>query len=129
MNEGMSNGGRASYTSSANLDLKKRFFPKFVQFSAKFISLNVQIWNIFKNTIFTDCKWCKICKYYVNSMVISCSTCKKEEQECTWVKYVIYAVLPLFRFWRNLRNLFRKILIPRFSEFTKKTLLQLWIKS
>ena len=31
----------------------------------------------------------KLCKYNFNSMVISCSTCQKEEQECIWGKYAI----------------------------------------
>ena len=66
----------------------KEIFPKFVKFSAKIGSLNVQIRNI----IFIACKWSKICKYHVNSRVISCSTCQKEERECTWVKYFIYAI-------------------------------------
>ena len=29
-------------------------------------------------------------------MVISCSTCQKEENKCPLVKYVIYPVLPLY---------------------------------
>ena len=41
--------------------LKKKIF-KFVKFSAKFGSLNVQIKNNFKNIIFIACKWSKICK-------------------------------------------------------------------
>ena len=57
----------------------------------------MQIRSNLKNTIFTACKWCKWCKYYVNSMVISCSTCTKGEQECTLVKYVICAVLSRFQ--------------------------------
>ena len=44
----------------------------------KFVSLKVQIRNIFKNIISTACKWSKIGQYYVNSMVISCSKRKKE---------------------------------------------------
>ena len=43
----------------------------FYFFPFKCGSLNVQIRNNFKNVIFITCKWCKICKYYVNSMVIS----------------------------------------------------------
>ena len=39
------------------------------------------------------CKWSNICQYYVNSMVISCSTYQKEEKESTLGKYLIYAVL------------------------------------
>ena len=44
----------------------KKIFHQIVQI---FGSLNVQIRNNFKNIIFIACKWCKICKYYVNSMV------------------------------------------------------------
>ena len=67
-----------------------KFFPKFR-------SLNVQIINNFKYITFIDCKWCNICKYYVNNMVIFCSTCQREETECTWVKYLIYAVWSQFQ--------------------------------
>ena len=49
-------------------------------------------------------KWCKLCKCYVNSMVISYSNCQKEEKECTWVKFVIYAVFLWFQFCQNLGN-------------------------
>ena len=45
-----------------------------------------QIWivemqsrNKFKNIIFIACKWGKIWKSYINSRVISCSTCQKKE--------------------------------------------------
>ena len=37
-------------------------------------------------------------------MVISCSTCQKEEKECIWNKYLIYAVLSQFQICRNLRT-------------------------
>ena len=50
------------------------------RFSAKFGSLNMQIRNTFKNIISIACKWSKICQYYVNSMVIACSTCQKKEK-------------------------------------------------
>ena len=76
----------------------KRSSAKFVQFYAKFRPLNVQIRNNFKNIRFIACKWSKIYKYYVNSMVISCNTCIKEEIECTWFKYLIYAVCRDFKF-------------------------------
>ena len=56
-----------------------------------------------ENIIFIACKSSKICQYYVNSMVISYSTCQKEEKECTWVKYLIYAFLLQFKICRNLR--------------------------
>ena len=83
---------------SAEFNLKKRFSAKFVKFSAKFRPLNEQIRNNFKNIIFIACKWSKKCKYYVNSIVISCSTCQKEEKECTWFKYLIYTVRGDFKF-------------------------------
>ena len=40
---------------------------------------NVQIRNYLEKIIFVPCKWCKICKYYVNCMAISCRTCKNDE--------------------------------------------------
>ena len=85
------------------VQLFERFSSKFVIFSAKFGSLNLQIRNNFKNIIFIACKWSKICNYSVNSMVILCSTCGKEEKECMWVKYLIYAVLSIFQIHCNLR--------------------------
>ena len=36
-------------------------------------------------------------------MVISCSTFQKEEKECIWVKYLIYAVLLSFQIGGHLR--------------------------
>ena len=45
------------------VQLFKRFSAKFVNFSVKLESLNVQIRNNFKNVIFIACKQCKICKY------------------------------------------------------------------
>ena len=62
----------------------------------------MQIRNTFKNVIFIACKWCKMLKYYINIMVISCSTFQMEEKECTWVKYLIYSVLWRFQICRNL---------------------------
>ena len=53
---------------------------QFVQFSAKFWSWNVQIWKILENIIFIACKLWDLCKYYISSMIISCSTCQKEEK-------------------------------------------------
>ena len=85
-----------------------QFSAKFVQFSAKLLSLDMSIRDNLENIIFTACKWHKLCKYYVNSMVISYIICQKEEKECTWVKYVIYAVLPRLKFCRNLRNFSEK---------------------
>ena len=83
------------------------------KFSAKFWSLNVQFRNYFKNIIFIACKWCKICKYFVDSMVISWSTCQKEEKE-----YLIYTVLWRFQICRNLRVFFCLICVPKISQFT-----------
>ena len=74
--------------------------------STKFGFLNVQIRYNFKNINFITCKWSKICKYYVNSMVISCSTCQKKENNahrliiwftlfCCDFKFVVnYAFFP-----------------------------------
>ena len=53
----------------------------FLGFSAKFEFLNMRITKNFKNVIVIACKWCRIFKHYVNSMVISYSTCKKEENK------------------------------------------------
>ena len=97
-----------------------RFFANFVRFSAIFFSLNVQIRNTLKNTIFTACKWCRLCKYYFNSMVISCNTGRKEEKECTRAKYVIYAVFQWFELCQNLRNFSAKSKIPDVKNWQKK---------
>ena len=82
--------------------------------------MNVQIRNNFENIIFIAWKWCTIYKYYVNSMVMSRSTCKKE-QECTWVKWLICAVLPQYIYIFLITHFLRQILILRFLEFTKKS--------
>ena len=56
------------------------YFPQIlVHFPANFWSLNVQIRNNFKNVILIACKWCKICKNYLYSMVISLSPVKREK--------------------------------------------------
>ena len=55
-------------------------FAKFTNISAKFEFLNMQIKNNFKNVIFIACKWCKVFKYSVNSMVISCFYCQKKKK-------------------------------------------------
>ena len=52
-------------------------------------------------------------------MVISCSTCQKEEKESTWVKYLIYAVLLQFQIFRNLPVFFRQICTPKISGLNK----------
>ena len=56
--------------------------------------------------------------YYVNYMVISCSTCQKSEKQYIGAKYVIYAVLLRLKLCPNSRVFFHKILIPRFSGMT-----------
>ena len=53
-------------------------------------------------------------------MVISYSTCQKEEQDCILVKNLICAVLPQFQLRRNFRNFAYLIQIPRYSKLTKK---------
>ena len=97
----------------------KRFSAKFVNFSAKFGSLNVQIRSNFKNIIFIACKWSKTFRYYVNSMKTSCSTCQKEEKECTWVKYLIYALLSRLPIYRNVRLFSAKSVFPKFKSLQK----------
>ena len=67
------------------VQLFKRFSAALADFSAKFGFLNMQVRTNFQNVIFKTCKGCKIYKYFVNSIVISCSTCQKEEKECIWV--------------------------------------------
>ena len=49
------------------------FLAKYVNISAQFGFLNMQIINKLKNVIFIACKWCKVIKLYLNSMVISYS--------------------------------------------------------
>ena len=52
-------------------------------------------------------------------MVISCSTCKREEKECRGVKYWIYAVLSLFQICRNLHTFFAKYVFQKFQSSQK----------
>ena len=85
---------------SAEYNLFFWFSVKLVDFSAKFGFFDSQVRINFQNVILIHCKWCKICKYYVNSMVISCSTLS-----CCNVKFVA---------------LFRQICIPKIAGFTKK---------
>ena len=75
---------------------------KLVHFSANFLSFNEQIRNTFKNVICIACKWCKIGKYYVYSIVISLSLVKRIKS-CIWVKYFIYAVFWRFKICCHLR--------------------------
>ena len=53
-------------------------------------------------------------------MLLSCSTCQKEEKECIQGKYLIHAVLLQLQICRNLRVFFRQICIPKMSQFIKK---------
>ena len=80
------------------------FSAKFVQFSTKYFSFDVEIRKHLKNIIFTACKWCKLCKYYVNIIILSYGTCQMEEYKCTLVKCLIYAFLLQFQFSCNLSN-------------------------
>ena len=68
------------------VQFKKKIFHQICQIFRIFLSLNVQISNNFKNIFFIAIKLFKIFKYYENSMVLSCSTCQKEEKKCMWVK-------------------------------------------
>ena len=96
---------KASSTSSA----KVNFFQILRQICSVFPQIVIverANYNWPKNTIFTLCKLCKLCKHYVNSMVISCSTCQKDEknalgsnmwltQSCRNFNFVvIYAIFP-----------------------------------
>ena len=65
---------------------KKIGEAQIVDFLAKSIFLDMKVRTNFQNVILIACRWCKMCKYYLNSMVISCSTGQKEEKECIWVK-------------------------------------------
>ena len=74
------------------------FFAKLVNFSANFGSLNVQIRNNFKkNVIFITCKWRKICKYLVSSMVISLSPVKTKKKNAFGLN-ILFTL-----FFRNLK--------------------------
>ena len=53
-------------------------------------------------------------------MVISFSTCQKEEKECTWVKYLIYAICHDLKFVVIYAFSLRKICISKISEFIIK---------
>ena len=75
--------------------------------------------KVWKSIIFIACKWSKICKYYVNSMVISCSTCQKKKNNAEGLN--IWFTL----FCRNFKFVViyafsRQICIPKISEFIKK---------
>ena len=109
---------------NSRVQFLKRFSSKFSKKIAKIGSLSVPIRNNFKNIIFITCKWSKICKYYVNSMVIPCSTCQKEEKECMWVKYLIYALCHNFKFvviytFFSAKTVFQKFQSSQKSVFFK----------
>ena len=57
------------------------FSAKFVNISAIFGFLNMQIRSNFTNVVFIATKWCKIFKYTVNIMVISYSYCQKRRRK------------------------------------------------
>ena len=59
-------------------------------------------------------------------MVISSSTCQKDEKECTWVIYLINAVLSQFQICRNLRVFPRQIYVEH--VVTIRTMLNTCIK-
>ena len=77
--------GRNELHELCGVKFLKRFSVKFVIFSPKLGSLNVQIRNNYKNIIYIACKWSKICKYYVNITLISCTTCQKKENNTRWL--------------------------------------------
>ena len=102
----------------------KRFSAKFVKFSTKFGSYAIYIICKLETTFLkkslhpvNETK----CQYYVNSMLISCSTCPKEEKECTWVKYLNYAVLSQLQFFCNLRVFSRQISVPKILSSQRKS--------
>ena len=89
-----------------------KYFPqKLLIFPPNFVFLDMQARNNFQNVIFIACKWCKISKYNVSSMIISCSI---------WVRYLIYAVLSQFQICHNLRAFSAKSVFPKFQSSQKK---------
>ena len=100
------------------VQLFKRFSGKFVNFPAEFGSLNVQIRNNFRNVNFIVCKWCKICKFKVYSMVISCNTGQLEKKNAFRLLFDLRSLLR-FQICRDLR-FFRQMCILKISEFTTK---------
>ena len=51
-------------------------------------------------------------------------TCQKEEKECIWDNYLIYAVLSQFQNCRHLRFSPRQICIPKILELTQCSIVQ-----
>ena len=90
-------------------------------FSDKFMSLNMQILKNFKNTIFTAYK---LSKYYLNSIVISCSRCQKEKKECIGLNMWFTQSCRNFNFVIIYTIFLPKILLHRFSELTNKKILE-----
>ena len=70
------------------------------------LSLKMQIRNNWENIIFTACKWCKLHKYYVNSMVISCSTCQKKKKNALWLNMLF------MQSWGNLNCVVSYAIFP-----------------
>ena len=99
------------------------FSAKFVNFSAKFGSFHVQIRNHFESIIFIACKWSKIYKYFVNCILISCSTYSKEEKYAFWLNIGFTQSYRNLFFFCNLCTFSAKLSFPFFLEFTKKLLI------
>ena len=116
--------------------------------SAKFESLNMQLRINFKNVIFIACKWCKICKYYVHSMIVLLSPVKKKKKNAFGLKIwflllchnfkfiVIYAFFLPFLYSQNFRVHKQKVLssltsilmlVIRGSSDTKSNIQRFWI--
>ena len=100
-------------------ELFKIFSAKFFLFSVKFGFLNVQFRNYLKNVIFIAYKWCKICKLYVNSIVVSCSTSQNGEK-CIWFTLFCrnFQFVVIYAFF------FCQIFTSKVSEFTKNDFFQ-----
>ena len=95
------------------------FSAKLVHFSDNFWSLNGQRKNNFKNIIFIACKWCKIWKYYLYSLVISLSLVKRKKKNAFGLN--IWFTLFCHNFnLSSFTRFFHQIWIPKISEFTKK---------
>ena len=95
------------------------FSAKFVNISAKFGFLNMQIRNNFKNVVFIACNWCKIFKYYVNTMIMSYSYSQKEEKNLFGLNIWSTLFCCVFKFV-VIHMFFPPNLKPKISEFTKK---------
>ena len=114
---------------SVEFNLKKRFFTKFGKFSAKFWSLNVQIINNFQNIVFIACKCSNICKYYVNSMVISCSTCQKKENNAHGLNIWFTLFCRIFKFIVIYAFFLPNWYSQNFRVHKKKWFFQVWLNA